>query len=205
MDNLVSLPRDILIEMLDRLPVNNLISILTSNRQLYSLYPRFQEKIEQYEAIRYATPNYIKLIEKEQKCINDLLPFRPNIIYQSIFGPKNINIILLKPTIANLLNLNRMPVDNSGRTIYTNELLELWWIRYLIKNNLIIDAPLNNITATTFIIVDDLINLITHMPIGSTIPLMDLLSEIPIIIPGRRTIITEEIVTDLCREKEELL
>ncbi len=116
---LVNLPHDMLIEILDQLPIPDLISILSTNSQLKNtLYPVFADKIEDYqftaEALNPAIEAYFKY---------------PNrFVNMSEYYLKNL--ILLDQELSEFMGLEQMPKIN-GQTVYTGGLLYTWWENYV--------------------------------------------------------------------------
>lgn len=155
---LISLPQEVLVQLLDMLSVPDLLKFLSTNLELKSsLMPFFSEKIEDYqEDLRYRE-GPVKEITKKR--ISNLMRFSSRISV----------LVLVDPILSNFMSINHMPFLR-GKTIYSSRLISTWFYLYImiftgqcdLENMLV---PIN----------DELSELI-QVPVGTLIDVEELIS-----------------------------
>ena len=160
---LINLPRDMLVTILNILPIPDLIHILMTNSQLKTkFYPIFADKIEDFqltsEAIKPAIESYFKnsslILNISKHCLK--------------------NLILLDKTLSDFMGLEHMP-KYSDQVLYTGGLLYGWWDTYF---DLVLDfntksenpvalnqdiANLINVRPSTLMTLNDFFNALNHI------------------------------------------
>ena len=106
---LISLPRDVLISMLKSLPGSDLLNILSSSSYLKSLTPYLRDEIEEYrEDLSYQRGPARKSTEERIKQWNTLSYYLSD-------------LYLLHPKLSHFMDINHMPESNqrsSNKRVY---------------------------------------------------------------------------------------
>ena len=168
MSNFISLPKDMMIEILDKLPIETLINLLSTNKYLYKYLPIFSSKIEDYrEDLKYqreiAGPKYIERIEKIQNAVQDIMQ-----------EEEETGLLFLDDQLVQIMNLEHMSRINN-RIVYAHSGIIRWWLVYVIDKQLV-NLPVRSQTDLTSlnVTVDDFIANLVRLPLGSNISFYNL-------------------------------
>lgn len=109
------LPRDMVIEVLNRMSIRDLLNTFETSKTLRNrYYPYLKTKINQaqleseIEAVEYP---YMKKITKEHKCIDEYIG------YNQLLGCEYYRPLLLDTQISKLMGLGHLPKINGGTFI----------------------------------------------------------------------------------------
>ena len=120
MTNLVSIHKDVLVDILDKLSIPDLLNFLATNKALKDKhYPDFREKIKDYQDdLRYQKEVAIpKQITRFEKFAEDFA--------QHDHG----RFIIIAKKLAQFVGVEHMCTYDQD-TLYTASLLSIWWLTY---------------------------------------------------------------------------
>ena len=134
MTNLVQIPKDVFVqEILDKLSVQDLMHILTTNKELEKYLEVFAEKFADHqEDLRHrreiAGPKYIRNVEYNQEFLRQIKGPKANI---APFGTLALDDQLAQSMDLEYSELPRM----RGKILYFRSGLIRWWQIYVRDNN----------------------------------------------------------------------
>ena len=129
-NTLENLPRDVVIEIFNKLSITQIKNIISSSRILYhKYYPYIDQRVIQDEMQ--------KALEAIDKRLNLEHKISLNLINLNHYMDRPI---LLSSNLTNAMNLEHMPyiyVNHQKRTVYTFRLALMWWALYICSNRLV--------------------------------------------------------------------